>query len=348
MERCILNRTLRAAITIVAIVTAIVVIRISTQPDVYSADSPFRQVMGTFARATAVSNSEKTAQLCVDAAFAELTGVDDMMSDYKADSQLSQVNKNAFDEPVKVSGALMKVLLAAIDYSKQTGGAFDITVGPVVDLWRQAEKDGQKPTDEQLAAAKAKVGYENLILDSQSLTVRFRVEGMRLDLGGIAKGYAIDRAAEAMRANGALGGMIDVGGDIQCFGITPEPKTRENWVIGLQDPDSDAKLLVKLKLTDTAVATSGDYRRFVLIGDDRFSHIINPQTSIAAGRLSSVTIIAPTAMQADALATAVSVMGHEKGMELIESLPNAEAILIRTEATDELLTTSRARRYIQR
>ncbi|MCK4958597.1 MAG: FAD:protein FMN transferase, partial [Planctomycetes bacterium] len=151
-----MNRTLRAAITIVAIVTAIVVIRISTQPDVYSADSPFRQVMGTFARATAVSNSEKTAQLCVDAAFAELTGVDDMMSDYKADSQLSQVNKNAFDEPVKVSGALMKVLLAAIDYSKQTGGAFDITVGPVVDLWRQAEKDGQKPTDEQLAAAKAK------------------------------------------------------------------------------------------------------------------------------------------------------------------------------------------------
>ena len=343
-----MNRTARAAIAIVAVVTAIVVIRISTQPKVHSANSPFRQVMGTFARVVAVSDSEDTAQLCVEAAFDELTGVDDMMSDYKAESELSRVNKNAFDEPVKVSGALMEVLLAAVEYSRQTGGAFDVSVGPVVDLWRQAERDGQKPTDEQLAAAKAKVGYENLILDTQALTVRFRVEDMRLDLGGIAKGYAIDRAAEAMRGNGALGGMIDVGGDICCFGAAPGPGTRENWVIGLQDPGSDAGLLVKLKLTDTAVATSGDYRRFVLIGDDRFSHIINPKTSTATGRLSSVTIIAPTAMQADALATAVSVMGHEKGMELIESLPEAEAILIRTEAMDELLTTSGAQRYIQK
>ena len=295
-------------------------------------DSGHRLVMGTFARVVVVTPDRNTANRCIEAALAEIHKVDELMSDYKSDSEISEVNRDGFRRAVKVSESTYQVLKKSVEISKLTDGAFDITVGPLVDLLRWAEKKDVTPGEDEIAQAKAKVGFEKLILDEKNRTARFAIDGMRLDLGGIAKGYAVDKAIEAMQKAGAIGGMVDIGGDIRCFGKPAGGKKR--WLIGLQDPNEPEELiattrpLLVLKLADAAVATSGGYRRFVLINGKKYSHIIDRKTGTSTEDLSSVTIIANNATNADALATAVSVMGAEKGLALIEKLPETEAILI--------------------
>jgi thiamine biosynthesis lipoprotein len=315
-------------------------------------DSGHRLIMGTFARVIAIAPSADTAAKCIDAAFEQLSTVDEMMSDYSSDSEISGINNNAYKGPVAVSEPTFEVIERAVQFSRQTDGAFDITVGPLVDLYHLAQKEANAPDKDKIAAAKSKVGFEKLKLDEQNRTVEFAVDGMRLDLGGIAKGYAIDRAIEAMQKCGANGAMVDVGGDIRVFGIPPKGKNK--WQIGLQDPCETSeipigsgKLLMILELDNGAVATSGDYQRFVLIEGKKYSHIINTKTGSASGELSSVTIICPNATDADALATAVSVMGAEKGLALIEQRPQTEAIIISSLPEHKLQTTSGAGKYIK-
>lgn len=338
------KRILQLLIVIAITAVTAMIIRNFSAPLIVE-PGPTRMVMGTFANITVVAKKQAIITRSIAAAFDKLVEIDRMMSDYLPDSELSKLNRNAFGKPVKVSPELFEVIKAAVEYSKLSDGAFDITIGPRVELWRRAEKEGKKPTEEELAAAKGKVGYQNLILDGQNRTVRFKVEGMILDLGAIAKGYAIDLAIEEMQKAGAAGGMVDVGGDIRCFGQSP--KMNNIWRVGLEDPKG-GDLLKVIQLTDRAIATSGDYRRFVMIDNRKSSHIINPQTTKSASDLTSVTVIAPTAMQADALATAVSVMGHEKGLELIESVPDVEAIVIPTGKQIEFIKTSSADKFISK
>lgn len=313
-------------------------------------DSGYHEVMGTFARAVVVAMDKETAQKCTRAALEQIEMVDDLMSDYKQDSQISRVNRDAFKQPVKVDKDTFEVLQKSIEFSALSGGAFDVTVGPLVDLWRCAAEANSAPTEAELQRAHATVGYEKLILDANDLTVRFSVEAMRLDLGAIAKGYAIDKAVAAMQTAGAIGGMVDIGGDIRCFGAPPPGKDR--WLIGLQDPGKTGDLLgaaeplLVLKLTNAAIATSGDYRRFALIQGKKYSHIIDVGTGGAGSELSSVTIISGSATDADALATAVSVMGARKGLALIEKLPRTEAILIPS-PRHKFFKTSGAEKYIE-
>jgi len=314
------------------------------------ANSGYRLVMGTFARVVAVAADSSTAKKCIDAALAEIDKVDELMSDYKSDSEISEVNRDAAERAVRVSRSTYEVLQRSVEYSKLTGGAFDVTVGPLVDLWRSAAEANSTPSDAELREARSKVGYEKLMLDANEMSVRFAVEGMRIDLGGIAKGYAIDRAIEAMQKSGAAGGMVDIGGDIRCFGAAPAD--RDSWLVGLQNPGKTVEgigvgaLLLKLKLVSGAVATSGDYQQFILIEGKRHSHIIDRRTAAGAQGLSSVTIIANNATDADALATAVSVMGAEKGLALIETIPETEAILIPPQPKYQLIKTSGAEKYI--
>lgn len=337
-------RYLYTALIVAAVAIVVYGVRVLSEPKLRQAGSGYRVVMGTFANITAVAADSKTARACVEAAFAQLKRVDEVMSDYKADSQLSQVNRDAFKEPVPVNDDLFEVLRIAAEYSKQTGGAFDITVGPIVDLWRQAEEIKHLPTEAELAQARSKVGFEKLILNQAEKTVRFEVDGMRLDLGGIAKGYAIDLAVEAMQKAGAIGGLIDVGGDVRCFG--PPSDNKESWLVGLQDPTVEGQLLLVLKLRDMAVATSGGYRRFAEVDGKKYSHIINPVAGSSADELVSVSIIARTATAADALATAVSVLGREKGLELVDSLVETEAILVPAGKIGGLIHTEGVRRYV--
>jgi len=317
-----------------------------------TAESGYREIMGTFVRIMAVAANKQTAQTCVDKGLEQLELVDNLMSVHNSKSEISEVNRDAYRHTVKVSEPVFEVLQRSVEFSKLTDGAFDITVGPLVDLWYQAGKENQKPTESEIASAKAKVGYEKLVLDAENKTLRFTVDGIRLDLGGIAKGYGVDLAARAMQQAGVLGGMIDVGGDIRCFGAPPRGK--QKWSVGLQEPKTDEKGLVShqlvlvLEVVDRAVTTSGDYRRFALIDGKRYSHIINPSTSSGAEGLSSVTIIAGNATDADALATAVSVMGPEKGLALIETIPDTEAILISSGLEFKQTLTSGAEKYIKK
>jgi thiamine biosynthesis lipoprotein len=316
------------------------------------ADSGHRVVMGTFARIVAIAASSNTANKCIQAGFEQLESIENLMSSYKIDSELTRLNTAAYERPVKVSQPLFEVLQSSVAFSRKTEGAFDITVGPLVELYRSAANEKVAPSPEQMEQTKAKVGFEKLKLDEQNKTVKFTVNGMKLDLGGIAKGYAIDKAVEAMQSCGAVGGMVDVGGDIRCFGAPPRDKN--TWLVGLQDPTETEvaigtdKLLLTLKVSDAAVTTSGDYRRFVLIDGKKYSHIINRDTGSSAEGLSSVTIISQNATEADALATAVSVMGHEKGLALIEKIPQTEAILISSAPNFDRIQTSGAEKYIHK
>ena len=314
-------------------------------------DSGKRVMMGTLARVIAVAADSNTAKGCIEAAFAEITKVDELMSDYKDDSEISKVNRDGFKQAVKVNKSTYEVLEKSIEFSKRTGGAFDITVGPLVDLWHSAQDADTLPADAELQQARSKVGYELLYLDANEMTVRFAADGMRVDLGGIAKGYAIDKAVEAMQKGGALGAMVEIGGDIRCFGAPPRGQSR--WRIGLQDArkidesTSDGKLLLVLELTDAAVATSGNYQRFAVIEGKRFSHILDAKTGYSSDELTSATVITENATEADALATAVSVMGAEKGLVLIEKTPRAEAILVTSPPEYKLIKTTGAEKFTE-
>ncbi len=305
-------------------------------------------LMDTAVRITVVAADQAKGQVAVKKALAAIIAAEKMMSYYDAQSQLSALNKDGYAHPVKVGDELFFLVNKSVEFNALTDGAFDCTIAPVLDLWRSAANDGVKPTPEQLAAAKAKTGSDKLIIDKDAQTIAFSVEGMRIDLGGIAKGYAIDMAIEALKAAGAVGGLVDAGGDIRCFG-TP-PAGQDNWIIGLQNPainDPDGESIVmKFVIDDMAITTSGDYYRFVVIDGEKISHIIDPKKTNSAKELCSVSVIAPTATTADALSTAVTVLGKDKGKDLIETLPGIEALLITSPPIEQTITTSGMSKYL--
>jgi len=315
-------------------------------------DSGSRVVMGTFSRAVVIARTERVARACIEAAFDVQDRIESLMSYHRDDSELSKVNRCAAEEPIPVNPMTFEVLQRAIRFSEITDGTFDVTVGPLVDLWRAAGQTDEPPTEEALAEARRKVGFQKLILDDKAMTVRFAEEGMRIDLGGIAKGYAVDKAVEAMRKRGALGGMVDLGGNIRCFGRAP--RGQEKWRIGVQDPNvspddlNPSKYLLVLEIADASAATSGDYRRFAVVKGRRQSHILDTHSGRSADKLVSDTIIAPDATSADALSTAVNILGPEAGMALIERLPGVEAILIPAGKETTLLHSSGARAYVRK
>ncbi len=339
-------RSITLLVFILLLITVLFFAAIKKQPVEF--ESGYRLVMGTFARVIIVAPNSNIAQKAAADAFAAIEKVDNLMSDFKADSDIGIVNKEAFQREVQVSEDTFEVIQRSIGFSKLTDGTFDITVGPLMDLFRKSKETEIVPTQEEIENAKAKTGYEKLILNAASKTVRFTVEGMRLDLGGIAKGYGVDKAIEAIQKTGAIGALVDIGGNIRCFGIPA--KGKKTWLVGIQDPNEAEKknsgLVMTLKITNESISTSGNYQQFVIIEGKRYSHIIDRKTGTGTAGLSSVTIITDNATDADALSTAVTVMGVEKGIELIENRNETEAILIPS-GTTEYITTSGADKYIR-
>jgi len=311
-------------------------------------ESPNKIVMNTIAKIIAVAPDEKIAQLSINSAFEKIYRLEKLMNRYDPNSQISKVNRLAAKEPIRVDKDLFDILQQSIYYSRKTDGAFDITVGPLVDLWKKCAEANSMPAEQQLAEVRETVGYEKLILDANDFSVRFAKENISLDLGGIAKGFAVDLAVKEMKKSGALGGLVAIGGEIGCFGTTGE---KEKWVIGIQNPqvlqntDDGQNVIARLCLTNMNVSTSGDYRRFYQIGAHRFSHIFNPATEKNADQLASVTVIAANGTEADALATAVSVLGAEKGLEIIEKTENTEAIIIKA-GSSEIIKSGGAKQYL--
>jgi thiamine biosynthesis lipoprotein len=237
-----MNKNRRIAIEIIvfaSLIAALYFFAPAKDKSVWSAgrvdiDSGMHVVMGTFAHVVAVAADSNTAKRCAEAAFAEIEKVEKRMSYHKSDSEISELNRDGFRRAVKVSKSTYEVLQRSIEFSELSCGAFDVTVGPLVDLWHSAQDANSIPNDAELQQARSKVGYDKLILDANETSVRFAVEGMRVDLGGIAKGYALDKAVEAMQKGRAVGGMVDIGGEIRCFGSPPAGQNI--WRIGLQDP----------------------------------------------------------------------------------------------------------------
>ncbi len=346
-----MQKTSRRIIVGLLFVLLVIVLYLGfTARETIQIDSGYRVIMGTFSRAVVIARNEEIGRHCIAAAFDVQKHIDETMSYQRPESELNTINREAYERPVEVDSATFEVLERAKHFSKLSGGAFDVTIGALEELWHHAAEANTPPTEAEIAEARSKVGYENMVLDPKARTVRFEIEGMKIDLGGIAKGFAIDESVEAMKAAGAVGGMIDIGGDIRCFG--QPPKGQQTWRVGLQDPNvgpddlAPGKPLLVLKVLDRAVTTSGDYRRFTTVKGQRQSHIMDTRSGRGADSLASVTIIAADATTADALATAVSVLGAQKGMALIEKIPDTEAILI-THGDAKPVFSSGAKAYVQ-
>jgi len=301
-------------------------------------DSGTFLTMGTFGRIQIRCEDEDAGRRVMEEALAALEEVDQRFSTYRADSELSRVNRLAAKQPVAISLETYNLLKKAQDYSLRTEGAFDITVTPLIRLWKQAAKENRLPTEAEIKEVKVKVGFDKLKLEaSDPPTAAFAVSGMELNVDAIAKGYAVDKALAALREPGITAGLVDIGGEVSAFG---QNRPGTDWIIGIQDPQEanrnyplNQQFCRPIRLKDCAVATSGNYRQYVRIEGKQYSHIIDPRTGRPADVLPSVTVIAPTTADADALATAISVLGCEKGIKLIESLGDTEALLI-TETND--------------
>jgi len=278
--------------------------------------------MGTLFRIVLYAPGESAAKKAAKEAFARIAELDGIMSDYRPASELMQLCKKAGGDPVKVSADLFAVLTRAQEISRKSDGAFDVTVGPIVRLWRKARRTRQLPSAEDIKKALALVGYEQIRLDAQKRTVQLLVMGMLLDLGGIAKGYAADAALEVLRRRGIRQALIAAGGDIR---VGDAPPGKKGWKIGiapLKNPDDPPEQFIWL--TDAAVSTSGDSRQYVEIAGKRYSHIVDPKTGMGlVGRRSATVIARPIA---DGLATTCCVLGPEKFLKFIERMPGTAAL----------------------
>jgi FAD:protein FMN transferase len=284
-----------------------------------------RRLMGVPWTITLYAASETAGREAAAAAFAEVERLNGILSDYDESSELARLSAAAPTAvPVEVSEDLWRVLERAVAIREATGGAFDPTVGPLTTLWRQSRRSGALPLTDKLAAARAAVGPDTLRLDPEHRTVRLEASGMRLDLGGIGMGYAIDRALEVLRRRSITAAMIDASGDI---GVSGPPPGSPGWRIDVAplDPLAAGAERQSLVLVDAAVTTSGDARQGVEIDGVRYSHIVDPRSGIGVVGPAAVTVIAPDCTTADALATAASVLGPNAGLRAVAAEPGAAA-----------------------
>jgi thiamine biosynthesis lipoprotein len=287
--------------------------------------SDTRRLMGVPWTITVFAATPEVGREAVEAAFAEVGRLEGILSDYDPTSELVRLSAAAPTEsPVSVGDDLWKVLRAAEEWRDRSGGAFDPTVGPLTTLWRQARRSGVIPRADKLAAARQAVGAATLALDGEQRAVSLRVPGMRLDLGGIGMGYAVDRALGVLAAHGVTRAMVDASGDIAVSGPPPGGAAWKIEVAALAGREgSDERGVVEL--VNAAVTTSGDAFQAVEIDGLRYSHIVDPRTGLGVPGPAAVTVIAPDCITADAVATAASVMGPEAGLGLVEAVPGAAA-----------------------
>lgn len=278
--------------------------------------------MATIWRVVVYTPDEETAVNAARAAFEEIARFDKMLSDFNEDSELSQLNARAGGEPVRVSAELFELLTKALDISAKTEGAFDVTVGPVVDLWKRAQRRKELPDPAKLAAAQALVGIQNLFIDSKSRTVTLKKSGMGLDLGGIAKGYAVDRALALLKERGIASALVSGGGDI---GVSDAPPGETGWKIDIQPLNKGESSPATLLLKNAAVSTSGDAEQHLDTGGKRYSHLVDPKTGKALEGRRSFTVVAPDCTTSDGLAKA-SVLGAEKALVAIDKMSGVAAL----------------------
>jgi thiamine biosynthesis lipoprotein len=294
--------------------------------------------MGALFSITLYASDEQAARSGADAAFARIAALNDIMSDYQADSELNRLRDQPPGRPVAVSGDLLAVLWRARGFSELSGGAFDVTVGPYVRLWRFARKRKVLPTAGQLAEARAAVGWQKLHLDARGRTVTLLAPGMRLDLGGIAKGYAADEALKLLTARGLDRALVAASGDIA---IGNSPPGQRGWKIGINGLDAGTNQFVRtVWLHHAGISTSGDVEQFIEVEGVRYSHILDSRTGLGLTNRVQTTVIARDATTTDAMATSLCILGP-RGLELVEKLAAASALMLTREDGRTVMRHSR-------
>lgn len=283
----------------------------------------FRYLMGTSMQVQAIGGDEPARRAAIADAFAAIAEVDRLMSNYRSDSELSHLNREAARGPVVVSEPLLRVIEAGRRVSADSHGAFDMTVGPLVRAWGFHDKTPHIPTSFELATVRPLIDYHGLIVDAPNHTIRFAREGMEIDLGGIAKGFAVEVAANVLRAHG-LTGFVDAGGNQYMLG-TPPGKTF--WTIGIKDPDAVDHLIGVVEVQHGSVSTSSDSSNFLVADGRRYGHLLDPHTLQPSTASLSATIVSDDGTLADAMSKAAFVLGPAQGIALIDATPGMAGVI---------------------
>jgi len=286
------------------------------------------KLMGSRFDITVVAKDSTAANSDINMAVAEITRIEKRISSWDPNSETSLVNTNAGIKPVKVSQELFDLIKRAIGISKLTDGAFDITYASMDKIWKFDGSMTRMPAEEDIKSSVSKVGYQNIILNEADRSVFLKLPEMKIGFGAIGKGYAADKAKELLKSKGVVAGIINASGDMNTWG---KQVNGEDWKVAITNPMDKNKAFALLPIKNEAVVTSGDYEKFVEFNGTRYAHIINPRTGYPATGIISVTVFAPKAELADALATSVFVMGKEVGLNRINQLPKVECIIIDVE-----------------
>lgn len=284
-----------------------------------------RPMMGTLVEITVCAGDEASAFDLLNQAFSEFERIEQLMSTRIETSEVARINREGFPGPIVIDREVFDLIKRSIEIDRETSGAFDITVGPLLKLWPLYRAEKILPNDDQIHQALERTGTELMMLDPEKSTLMFKQPGMAIDLGGIAKGYAIDRTIALLRQAGVTSALVNAGGDLYALGRKPDGKP---WRVGVRHPRRPEELIAVLDVHDVAIMTSGDYERFFLKDGKRYSHIIDPRTGFTSRGTASVTIAAPNATRADALATGVLVLGPAAGLELVNRLPDVEGAIL--------------------
>src|SRR5450755_4426286 len=285
-------------------------------------------IMGTRITVELWADDKDKAEQAIDALLDEMRHVDDSMSTYKPTSEVSHVNAQAADGPMRISKELFDLLVTAKEYSAITDGAFDITyasVGYLYDFRKHVH-----PDEAQIDKALPAVNFRHVLLDPKNQTVQFSQKGVRIDLGGIAKGYSVDRGIDVLKARGFSRMYVSAGGDSRIIG----DRFGKPWMVGIRDPrKGEGEVITRIPLTDAAISTSGDYERFFDEDGVRYHHIIDPRTGHSASNVRSATVIGPNATRTDGLSKTAFVLGPDKALEIYNKLDDVDAIIVKLDGT---------------
>ena len=282
--------------------------------------------MGTFVEIKAWTRDEEGARAAIGKALDEISRIERLMTTWREDSDISKVNAAAGRAPVPVSAETFECVSRAQEFSRRSGGAFDISFYALKGLWKfDQDLDPRLPDRAEVKKRLPLINYKNILLDDKARTIFLKKAGMRINLGGIAKGYAVDRATAILRAAGFNDSIVQAGGDLMLSGS----KSGKPWQAGIRDPRAERDSpFAAASVINHAFSTAGDYERFFIVDGKRYHHIIDPRTGYPATAARSVTIYAPDATTADGLDDAVLIMGPVRGLKLVESLPDVGAVIV--------------------
>jgi len=282
--------------------------------------------MGNRFELSVVAADEQWANRQIDAGIQEIQRIEQLLTTFNDQSETNRVNANAGIMPVEVSRETFSLIQRSLRISDLTQGAFDISYGSIDKrLWNFDQQMTELPDKETAKKMVRLINYRNIVLDDEKCTVFLREKGMRIGFGGIGKGYAAERAKQVMKQNGVESGVVNASGDLTTWGLQPNGK---QWTIAISNPNAAQEAFSYMNISDMAVATSGNYEKFVMIGGKKYSHTINPRTGLPVTGIKSVTIITTNAEIADAMATPVTIMGINTGLDLINQMKNIEAVIV--------------------